>query len=312
LVFVIFAPLLKSHLLSCVSLRLGVSARIQTMLTVLDVIKKTTGFFTDRGIDHPRLNAELLIGHALGLKRMQLYLRFEQPLTDAELEKIRPLVRRRGAREPVQYIMGETEFFGLKLKIDRRALIPRPETERLMEIIALRLAESPPARSLDLGTGSGALALGLAKTFPTTEVVAVDANAGALELAGENAVALGLTDRVKFLRSDWFDGLPEGESFGLIAANPPYLSPEEAALAPPEVREFEPPTALTAGDRGLGDLKKILETAPRFLAPGGLLALETGSAQHPDLLAMATAAGFVRAESLPDLTGRDRYLLATR
>ena len=280
------------------------------MLTVLEVIKKTTGFFADRGIDNPRLNAELLIGHALGLKRMQLYLKFEQPLTEVELEKIRPLVRRRGAHEPVQYIVGETEFFGMKLKTDRRALIPRPETERLLEIVVTCLAASPPARVLDLGTGSGAIALGLAMTFPSALVTAVDQSEGALALAGENAVALGLADRVKFLRSDWFSVLPAGGFFELIVANPPYLSAEETAQAAPEVREFEPATALTAAGQGLDDLKKILADAPRFLAPGGLLALETGISQHADLLQLAAAAGLTQVESLTDLTGRDRYVLA--
>jgi len=280
------------------------------MLTVLEVIKKTTGFFADRGIDNPRLNAELLIGHALGLKRMQLYLKFEQPLTEVELEKIRPLVRRRGAHEPVQYIVGETEFFGMKLKTDRRALIPRPETERLLEIVVTCLAASPPARVLDLGTGSGAIALGLAMTFPSALVTAVDQSEGALALAGENAVALGLADRVKFLRSDWFSVLPAGGFFELIVANPPYLSAEETAQAAPEVREFEPAKALTAAGQGLDDLKKILADAPRFLAPGGLLALETGISQHADLLQLAAAAGLTQVESLTDLTGRDRYVLA--
>jgi release factor glutamine methyltransferase len=280
------------------------------MLTVLEVIKKTTGFFADKGIENPRLNAELLVGHALGLKRMQLYLRFEQPLTEVELDKVRPLVRRRGAREPVQYIMGETEFFGLKLKTDRRALIPRPETERLLEIVAARLAGLPPAQVLDLGTGSGALALGLATAFPVAVVTAVDASEGALALAGENAVALGLAERVKFLQSDWYSALPAGGLFELIVANPPYLSAGETAQAAPEVREFEPAMALTAGGQGLDDLKKILAEAPQFLAPGGLLALETGIAQHAELLRLAAAAGFSPTESLPDLAGRDRYLLA--
>jgi release factor glutamine methyltransferase len=280
------------------------------MLTVLEVIKKTTGFFADKGIENPRLNAELLVGHALGLKRMQLYLKFEQPLTEAELDKIRPLVRRRGAREPVQYITGETEFFGLKLKTDRRALIPRPETERLLEIIATRLAGSPPAQVLDLGTGSGALALGLATAFPAAVVTAVDANEDALALARENAAALGLAERMKFLHSDWFSALPAGGLFELIVANPPYLSAGETAQAAPEVREFEPATALTAGDGGLSELKKILAAAPRFLAAGGLLALETGITQHADLLRLAAESGFSPTESLPDLAGRDRYVLA--
>ena len=227
------------------------------MLTVLEVIKKTTGFFADKGIEHPRLNAELLVGHALGLKRMQLYLKFEQPLTEAELEKIRPMVRRRSVREPVQYILGETEFFGLKLKTDRRALIPRPETERLLEIVVARLAGSPPARVLDLGTGCGALALGLATAFPAAVVAAVDSSESALALARENAAALGLAERAKFLQSDWFSALPAGGVFELIVANPPYLSAGETAQAAPEVRDFEPVAALTAGGQGLDELKKI-------------------------------------------------------
>jgi release factor glutamine methyltransferase len=280
------------------------------MLTVLEVIKKTTGFFADKGIENPRLNAELLVGHALGLKRMQLYLRFEQPLTESDLEKIRPLVRRRSAREPVQYIVGETEFFGLKLKTDRRALIPRPETERLLEILVTRLAGSPPAQVLDLGTGGGALALGLATAFPSAVVTAVDTSESALALARENGATLSLAERVKFLSSNWFSALPAGGLFELIVANPPYLSAEETAQAAPEVREFEPVTALTAGGQGLDELKKILADAPRFLVPGGLLALETGTAQHAELLRLAVAAGFSPAESLPDLAGRDRYVLA--
>jgi release factor glutamine methyltransferase len=280
------------------------------MLTVLEVIKKTTGFFADKGIENPRLNAELLVGHALGLKRMQLYLKFEQPLTEAELEKIRPLVRRRSAREPVQYIVGETEFFGLKLKTDRRALIPRPETERLLEIMVTRLAGSPPARVLDLGTGSGAIALGLATAFPAAVLTAVDSSENALALARENAAALGLAERVNFLSSDWFSALPAGGLFELVVANPPYLSADETAQAASEVRDFEPVAALTAGGQGLDELKKILADAPRFLAPGGLLALETGVAQHAELLRLAAAAGFSPAESLPDLAGRDRYVLA--
>jgi release factor glutamine methyltransferase len=281
------------------------------MLTVLEVIKKTTDFFAARGIESPRLNAELLVGHALALKRMQLYLQFERPLTAAELEAIRPLVRRRGQREPVQYIVGVTEFFGLKLKVDRRALIPRPETERLLEILTTRPAP-PPAALLDLGTGSGAIALGLAQFFPAAQVTAVDLSEEALALARENAVACGLDGRVTFLRSHWFAALPSAARFELIVANPPYLSAEEVAQTAPEVRGHEPASALTSADGGLADLREILAGAPRFLTAGGGVALETGIAQHAELARAAVAAGFRRTESLPDLTGRDRFLLAWR
>jgi release factor glutamine methyltransferase len=279
------------------------------MLSVLEIIKRTTGFFEQRGVESARLNAELLIGHALGLKRMQLYLQFERPLTEAELEKIRPLVKRRGGREPLQYIMGETEFSGLKLKVDRRALIPRPETERLIELVMQHFA-SPPATVLDLGTGSGAIALALAKAWPEAVVTAVDKSEEALALARENAEACALAGRVTFVTSDWFAGIPAGQKFGLIVANPPYLSDAETAAAQPEVKDFEPQMALSAGPNSAADLERIIRAARSYLAPGGLLACETGIAQHQALVALATAEGYARAESLRDLTGRERYLLA--
>jgi len=279
------------------------------MLTVLEIIKKTTDFFAAKGIESARLNAELLVGHALGLQRMQLYLQFERLLSEPELEKIRPLVRRRGQREPLQYITGETQFQGLKLKVDRRALIPRPETELLVELAAAACA-TPPARALDLGTGSGAIALALAQVFPAAAITAVECNEEALALARENAAATGLGERVSFVRSSWFEGLAADAQFELIIANPPYLSAEETAQTAPEVRNHEPNSALTSTECGLADLRVIVAAAPRFLAPGGVLALETGIAQHAELLQRARDAGFVRTESRPDLTGRDRFVLA--
>jgi release factor glutamine methyltransferase len=242
---------------------------------------------------------------------MQLYLQFERPLAEAELEKIRPLVRRRGQREPLQYILGETEFHGLTLKVDRRALIPRPETELMVEFAA-GACPAPPARVLDLGTGSGAIALALAKMFPHAAVTAVDASDEALALARENAVATALSERVTFLKSDWFAALPSDSRFDLIVANPPYLSAEETAATTPEVHAHEPASALTAADGGLADLKKIVASAPHFLAGGGVLVLETGIAQHAELIGCAHAAGFSKVESRQDLTGRDRFVIAGR
>lgn len=279
------------------------------MLTVLEIIKKTTDFFAGRGVESPRLQAELLIGHVLGLQRMQLYLQFERPLTEADLEKIRPLVRRRAQREPLQYVLGETEFHGLKLKVDRRALIPRPETE-LLVASALAACALPPGRVLDLGTGSGAIALAIAHEVPAAVVVAVDASDEALALARENAAGTGLAERVTFVRSNWFTALPTGSSFDLIVANPPYLSAAETAATAPEVHAHEPAQALISADGGCADLRIILAGALPFLAPGGLLALETGIAQHAELTALARANGFARVESRPDLTGRDRFVLA--
>ena len=279
------------------------------MLTVLEIIKRTTGFFDQRGVESARLNAELLIGHALGLKRMQLYLQFERPLTEVELEKIRPLVKRRGSREPLQHIIGETEFAGLKLKVDRRALIPRPETEYLVEILGGNLS-FPPAAILDLGTGTGALALALAAKYPQARVTAIERSPEALALARENTANLGLTGRVSLLESDWFGALPVGEHFDLIVANPPYLTAAELAEAAPEVREHEPHAALVAPAEGRADLELILRQGRAFLATGGLLACETGIAQHAQLREVAAGCGYARCESERDLTGRDRYLLA--
>ncbi len=279
------------------------------MLTVLEIIKRTTDFFEKRGVESPRLNAELLIGHALGLKRMQLYLQFERPLSEAELEKIRPLVKRRGSREPLQYIVGETEFSGLKLKVDRRALIPRPETEHLIELVEQRLTVAPVG-ILDLGTGSGAIALALAKIYPEAAVTAVDKSGEALALARENAETCGLVGRVRLILSDWFSALPAGEQFQLIVANPPYLSDEETKAAPPEVKNFEPAMALSAGANSAAALEQIIPGARPWLAAGGLLACETGIAPHGHLLDLAAKSGYGRTESLRDLTGRDRYLLA--
>lgn len=281
------------------------------MLTLLEVIKKTTEFFAAKGVEHPRLDAELLLAHALGLKRMQLYIQFERPLTEPDLEKIRALVRRRGQREPLQYIVGTTDFGGLTLKSDRRALIPRPETELLVEKVVGRV--SGPRRILDLGTGSGAIALALAKQWSDAEVVAVDSSADALALAQENASATEMSARVAWLKSNWYDALPADSRFDLIAANPPYLTADETAQTAPEVRLHEPAQALTSGGAdGLDDLKTIVRRAPEFLAEGGALALETGIGQHAALLALVRDAGFNVAESWQDLTGRDRFIFAQR
>jgi release factor glutamine methyltransferase len=281
------------------------------MLNVLEVVKKTSEFFAGKGIESPRLNAELLIGHALGLARMRLYLEFERPVTDAELAAIRELVRRRGRREPLQYVIGFMEFSGLRLKTDRRALIPRPETELLVETVVARCAAAP-ARILDLGTGSGAVALALARTFPGAGVTAADLSPEALTLAAENAESTGLAGRVAFVESDWFDGLPAGAAYDLIVSNPPYLSDAEAAAAVPEVREHEPTRALTSGADGFADIGKIIAGSASVLAPAGMLALETGIAHHAAAASAAQSAGFSRSESLQDLTGRDRFFLAWR
>lgn len=278
------------------------------MQTVLEIIKKTTDFLAAKGVESARLNAETIIGHALGLKRMQLYLQFERTLAEPELDKIRPLVRRRGQREPLQYILGEVEFAGVKLKVDRRALIPRPETEMLIDLLKTRLT-TPPKAVLDLGTGTGAIALALATLWPEAVVTAVDESEDALALARDNASAAGLAQRVSFISSDWFKSVPAGR-FDLIVSNPPYLTADETADAQPEVRDFEPKSALVAGEAGMSDLLTIIAKAPDYLAAGGVLALETGIAQHAQLAAAVERAGLKNFASIKDLTGRDRFVMA--
>jgi len=281
------------------------------VLPLLEILRKTTDFFQAKGIESARLDAEVVVAHALKLRRMDLYLQFERLLTDAELDAIRPLVKRRGQREPLQHILGETDFFDLKLKTDRRGLIPRPETELLLEIVTQSLPAAP-SRILDLGTGTGAIALALAKFWPESAVVAVDRSAEALALARENAQKLALADRVEFRESDWFAALAGEAPFQLIVSNPPYLTAAEVAAAEPEVRDHDPVAALVAERDGRADLESIIRTAMQFLAPGGLLALETGIAQHAELTAFAAPFGYAAIESRRDLTDRERFLLMRR
>ena len=280
------------------------------MLTVLEIIKRTTEFLATKGVASPRLNAELLLGHVIGRRRMQLYLEFERPLTAAELDQLRPLVRRRGQQEPLQYVLGEAEFRGLRLKVDRRALIPRPETELLVELVHTWAGtQAPVLRALDLGTGSGAIAAALATLWPGAAVVAAERCPEALALARENFAALGLEGRIQPVAATWFDGVPPGP-YDAIVSNPPYLTAAEVAATAPEVREHEPRAALEASEEGLADLRAILEAAPGYLRPGGLLALETGCDHRAALCARLQAAGFQSVAAHQDLTGRDRFILA--
>ncbi|MBE2213431.1 MAG: peptide chain release factor N(5)-glutamine methyltransferase [Opitutaceae bacterium] len=280
------------------------------MLTLLDIVKRTTDFFAKHGIESARLNAELVIAHALGMNRMKIYLQFERPLTEKELESIRPLVKRRAQREPLAYVLGTAPFGDLTLRVDRRVLVPRPETEQLVEIVKDAFAATPPVRILDLGTGSGALALGLARAFPAARVVAVDASADALALAQDNAAACGLAGQVEFRASDWFAAIRADERFDLIISNPPYLTEAEWAEAQPEVRDHEPKPALVAADAGCADLLKIIAAAPRHLAPGGSLFLETGIDQHPRLLEAIADAGLIEGRSIQDWSERPRFVAA--
>lgn len=278
------------------------------MLSIREIKERTETFFQEKGVPNPKLDTDILIAHSLGIKRLDLYLDLERPLTETQLNDLRPLVKRRASREPLQYIIGSTEFYGLTLKVDPRALIPRHETEELVELIVEKL-ETVPQRILDLGTGSGALALALASKYPEAQITAVDQSAGALELARENSTSLGLDDRIHFLEGSWWAPLADTSSFDLIVSNPPYLTEAEMNTAEPEVIEHEPHSALVAGADGLDDFRILLEGAPKFLAEGGLLAMETGIAQSEALTELAKEAG-LSGQSIEDLSGRPRFFFA--
>ncbi len=283
------------------------------MLTILDVVRRSTGFFEKCGVPQPRLDAEWIIAHSLNLARMDLYLQFERTLEEAQLAPIRKLVKRRGAREPLQHLIGFVDFAGLRITCDKRALIPRPETEEFIEILNGEFAAKPPLRILDLGTGSGVLALAFAKIFPSAQVVATDISSDALELAQENAAIHKLSDKVSFRLGNWFESLPKNESaFDLIVSNPPYLSHQEWECTQPEVRAHDPKLALVSENEGFDHLFDILTAAKQHLCPGGLLAMETGELHHELLIERAQEAGLSNARGMKDLSKRPRFFLAAR
>jgi len=274
---------------------------------VRTILGWTRDYLRQAGIELPRFEAEELLAHALQVERLNLYLEPERALAEEELARLHELVEQRRAGVPLQYLLGEVEFMGLKLRVDGRALIPRPETEGLVELI-LRDVE-PGVRALELGTGSGAIAVALAKFLPQCRITATDISRETLELARENAARNGALEQIEFLQSDWFAEV-EGR-FDLIVANPPYVGLEEVEKLPREVREHEPRAAWDGGERGMEALRRIIIEAPAHLRPGGRLLLEFGAAQGAELRELAVATGaFALVEILRDLGERERYLRA--
>jgi release factor glutamine methyltransferase len=268
----------------------------------------------ERGLEHGRLEAELLLAGVLGIKRLDLYLQFDRPVTPEELERFRGFVRRRLRREPVQYILGESQFRGLRLRVDRRVLIPRPETEQLVSAVLAFVAGRQGLAALDVGTGSGAIALSFAEEAADVfaRIVGTDASPDALAVAIENAEALGLGGRVEFRAGAGWAPLSAGERFDVIVSNPPYVALGESAGLSPDVRDFEPHGALFAGPSGLEVLRELAAGAWSRLRPGGLLALEVGLDQAEAVAGMVSDAGFGDARIRHDLSGRDRIVLAVR
>ena len=262
------------------------------------ILRRATEHLAAHGVDTPRLDAELLLAHALGLSRLQLYTEHDRPLTDAERSAARDLVRRRAAREPVAYILGEWGFRRLTLRVDRRALVPRPETEVLVERCLALLAGMDAPRVLDVGVGSGAIALALADEHPGARVTGVDTSRAALTLARENAERTGLALELRE------GGLGEAEGdWDLVVSNPPYVAAADFESLQPEIRLWEPREALV-GDGLHEELARGLQR--------GRLALEVGDGQAPHVVATLGSLGYDEIRTTPDLTGRERVVEGLR
>jgi len=275
-----------------------------SLMTLLDVLRSTTAYFEKRDIESARLNAEHLLAHVLGRKRIELYLEFERPLGETELAPLRELVRRRGQGEPLQHLLGTAEFFDRIFLCDRRALVPRPETEELVEKLAA-MKWPGGARFLDVGTGSGVIALTLAAHFLEAELHAVDISDDALALARENAERLDLQGRVHFAKSNLLAEV-EGR-FDLIVANLPYVAIGERPSLSREVLH-DPEVAVFAGVRGDELVRELISAAPDRLRPGGMLALEVGIGQADDLASFQADKNYHDIASIRDYCGVKRFL----
>jgi release factor glutamine methyltransferase len=273
-------------------------------MTVLEVLQSSTEYFKKRNIESARLNAEHLLAHALKRKRIELYLEFERPLTEEELAPLRELVRRRGQGEPLQHLLGTVEFCGHVFLCDKRALVPRPETEQLVELLKSQI---PSAKSqiLDVGTGSGVIALSLAAMFPEAKIVATDISDDALMLARENAARLGLDAKVSFTKSDLLESLDD--RFDLIVANLPYVASGDRTALSREVLH-DPEVALFGGEGGDEILRKLIDLARAHLKANGLLALEVGVGQADDLAGLLAEKNYHDITAIRDYGGVKRFL----
>jgi release factor glutamine methyltransferase len=276
--------------------------------TIETVLRWATDDFRARGVDSPRLDADLLLGRAIGRTRIQLIADAKQPLDAAELARFRDLVRRRRAREPTAYILGEREFYGRSFRVDRRVLIPRPDTETLVEVALERTRErSMSMRALDLCTGSGCVAITLARERRTSLFVATDVSGDALAVARDNALRLGAYN-VAFREGDLFAAVDPSLRFDLVTANPPYIAAGEIAALEPEIREYEPRLALAGGADGLALVRLIVAQARAHMSAGGRLALEVGFGEAPAAAALFAAAGYGQIEIRRDYARVERVV----
>src|SRR5438093_13633392 len=275
-------------------------------MTVLEVLQSTTAYFKKHNVESPRLNAEHLVAYVLGRTRIELYLEFERELTEAELAPLREMVTRRAQGKPLQHLLGMVEFCGLIFLCDKRAMVPRPETEELVEFLKSEI-RNPKSEILDVGTGSGVIALSFGAKFPEAEIYAVDISEDALELARENAARLGLSDRVRFFRSNLLQDV-DG-TFDLIVANLPYIATQDRHTLSREVLHDQH-VALLGGAYGEELVHELIVQAPARLRPGGMLALEVGIGQSEGLLSVLAEKKYRDIYSKNDYSGGTRFLFA--
>jgi release factor glutamine methyltransferase len=279
--------------------------------SILELIRWTTSYLAGKGLPQPRLDAELLLADTLGTKRLDLYLQYDRPLLPAELAAFKARLLRRAQREPVQYIAGDAAFRNLRLRVDRRVLIPRPETEVLVDHVLTWSGANGARTAVDIGTGSGAIALSLASEGQSFErIVATDVSVDALEVARENLVALAPRVPVELRLGPSFAPIA-GEVFDVIVSNPPYIGETELPTLDPEVREWEPAAALFSGGDGLTLIRELVTEAPGYLRPGGLLALEIGADQADEVSRLIRGTGrYGEPVVRLDFAGRDRIVMA--
>lgn len=282
---------------------------MQELWTIGRILKWTEQYFKEKGIESPRLDAEVLLSHILGRERIYLYVHFDEPLEPAELARYREAIKQRVQRVPVAYIIGEKEFMGLTFKVTADTLVPRPDTEILVQAAIERLrARGETPRFADIGTGSGAICLSVLHFLPKAQADTVDISPAARAVAEENAAALGASDRVTFHTGDLLAPLA-GQCYDAILSNPPYIPDGDIAALAPEVRLKEPRTALAGGKDGLDFYRRLTADAPAHLKDGGFLAVEVGIHQAAPVAALAVLA-FSRTEILKDYAGIERVVIA--
>lgn len=280
----------------------------------MEVLQKATQHLEASGVESPRLDAEVLLGHVLALERIHLYVQHDRPLVKAELDAYRTCIARRARREPTAYIVGEREFRSLALKVDSRVLIPRPETELLVDEAVAELtarcdAGEGPLTVADVGTGSGAIAIGLAKELANVRIVAIDLSEGALAVAKENAQRHGVAERIEFRHGDLLSPLA-GKTVCGIVSNPPYVASPQWPELQPEVR-YEPKEALLGGREGLDVVQRLLAQVPNVLMDGGFLLIEIGADQGDKVAGLAEQHGYASCRIVKDLAGKDRIAALT-